>query len=1673
MGKPTNGTFTIGDEIDDNHTRKTAVYYAEPSVITLTYESSYFLRSVDIVGNITDWYVWLNRDKSRMQVMEDNTVSEGTINPTANLILPDSMANMNYVSLRFTVSADGKDEVGAPVPDMYIVDKIAISYYAFDFDSNQQTNPNWPFSQFKTGYDLPLYDRTTWLPAPAAGDEIDIPIMPNRAKTADGLYVLSRSYTYTPNAHTMFDPYDRKDAVRNYFFIVDRNDIIPFKADPFTSQVKMKFGDRYADYTHFRNPETIQTNALADLYFPTNGSKYGNRIDFPIGYVEYNDAGYPQNKSTKKLKALLLNATGTFDGKALNNGKRIEFNESTSGPWISRPLSSSSYNTFSNSGLYALSIRDGSGGVKPMPIAQSSRVVRGNSAEIVFRIAAGDAPVFWYVREEQLPKARQFARYELGDKLEFAVENEGGDSNFYAEIDHTKTVLLLGDDRDGIRLTEIQPEIVDREGNVIQRASYLKDGVKIYDNIMTEGKYGNVTIKKYDISKFVLEDHKSVEAHLSTVNNVVTIPDKLLTFDNIAPEYNLKTKSKRTDIDGSWLIETEAIQKTDTLFPGSPNDPSSKYVYSVPREFVFNNYAPNDTNEIYFREVDRNLTQIVTNFTKYKYHTANATNGKGQSFSSVINLLAGEIRIFNIREYDEAGNCADYYIKLRGRDYTDYITITGTKTTNLLAASRNIFGTDIAVTDAVSFWDDNPNFKMDYTLEGLYGDMETDDKFHFERYKYNDDALKSQTAPTAMRAFENFLRDMLENGRGKKIHLVLDDGFGARPEIKITQATETTPRPIIITSADSFTGFLNVAIKNRTDLGNMFVGLNFYITIYSAEGGQMAALPLVNEQQFNLDTTFTDFLSNLSYVIIVRDDFNRKTTAEHHSADGLYCNIIYNGDHRWNEGIHYVGHPDGVQIQWNDNTYGLTIDGEVVDIHGKDRNRVTKMRADVEIYSINVYPNTRINDQSSHTATLTYRVSGGEWNGFNKIPNYDPDNNAVPDWPAAWTFYFVLPELQFRTINGTGISPEDLKKPEGLKGMVEVTLDRRGFIFQTDITYILFNPNGTTENLQINRFATRFILDRVGTFRIRVSNDVSASRTTEVKIAEVDNLNYKVRNLQNGTWVDLDESPELFDINSVAGMRTGVTLDPVGTVRNIPVYWFSSGDATRVDINTTLPYINDYNRPNPAPTIEIVPSLNQNRRLVAIGDTVTNAGYAWKYYYLENTDSHVRMYFILACAPAIGLDANLIDQSNQSTITGTHQIYSAISPSGIRIRLQSNVANDDFTPRRTNVYYAEYIHNGVVGGRAFGHDTIKIDKADYGIIELRVRDWAGNTRPYGTRDCFTFYNFSVPPVLIASGSTQNFETIVDEMVYNNSFTLRVITDLPDYVTERNEYYFIRQLRVWRDGVIVEDFKRDAKHESTQFTFAETGRYVIETVYATYQTGVGTTDVISTHAIQLINSSKFMQSFMFAGASNISISTVTFGGRADITYQFGSVTPLKSLYISPQHGEGRYTLTFQIAATNLRPGYAVNRDLLIAPLGINRAAISASHAFGNEYKEEISIMFKPIDIMRICNDGTATVKIFRDGVEFANYDISTEMMIEIEKDKFVARDINEIITHTVGEVGQYTVVVSASNGTTVFVDGFTITQSSNTTMVYIGIGAGVAFFVFAVMFVRLRSRMRVK
>ncbi|MDR0462135.1 MAG: hypothetical protein LBG88_02245 [Christensenellaceae bacterium] len=674
------------------------------------------------------------------------------------------------------------------------------------------------------------------------------------------------------------------------------------------------------------------------------------------------------------------------------------------------------------------------------------------------------------------------------------------------------------------------------------------------------------------------------------------------------------------------------------------------------------------------------------------------------------------------------------------------------------------------------------------------------------------------------------------------------------------------------------------------------------------------------------------------------------------------------------------------------------------------------------------------------------------------------------------------------------------------------------------------------ETKGIRSTQTRYTFDKVGVYKVTVKSRAGAERIFNFIIKEVDNLDFKLFYTDDdGNTRQLLASPEMYEydkayptlMNATGGIswivigelprdNDGVSPGSPGVPdfisrRNIPVYWVNTAWDTDLKLETKETLA------SPDGNLVLVPSMNTNRGLiwVSYGDNhtntsgISNATASWNIYYLFSKDTGSRLYFAIA---STDVTPSLNHQMNQLTpdSSNLYRLYRSIDGDAITVSIPSDkkgMVGPGLS--NTNVYYIDYYQNNIYGGRIFQGETLRIQEHDIGEIRLEMNDWAGNRQIFTdtvsgrTEDNFKIYNFAKPPLLIASKNpnatgeddAEIKETIVDEMVYNDFIELSTTPGPRDDAVG----FYIYSIKVTRDGVEEWDIPRQEKKPELAAVkrFTTPGRYTIECEYnagidAT-RPGSGpsrSTIVKSTHIVQLVDSgtSSFVSAFTFSGASNIRVVQVRYGSsRVDISREFGitAATPaVKSMSLTRKNGNGLYRITFEIDATNVRESYRVTRDVYLLSLEPSDTIVGLANgkAFGATHKGSVTVKFTPQDVVWAANNGRANVTISQNGKAIANFDINGQGILrngqlltkkDAESEEEVAIGLDEVIPSTFTNGGQYQIVVTAANGTVVFADGFSIQGGMNPAMVYISIGIVVVFMAGAVVFIRLRAKLRVK
>jgi|GEM_PF-6567807 len=1649
------------------------IFTPNDNTVHLHDENFYFLRSTDVLGNSDTWYVWVNRDVARGMILEDTRPDVIGLSQTASIVRPDGIASLDFISFSFMSSSNRRNFANTGY--QFAVDAVELRFYPFDWSASPNQNdpnfsPNFPFA--REGRSRFIWNQHEHR---ANGGNFNEPvflpieqIMGISGATMDGLYIITRYYDFTHTDLGAGAEYFRntQDQARNHFFIVDRNSPVPFNADPFESELTLRFGDnenhKVATWRDFAFSLTSNTDAMINL--PRHGTKYGanatlGNLRFYRGYagplfrapfcniIEDLLPGARSNLIPRhgtdrithhRFDALNLTATVTHNGNYL-----------TTIDYINQDM------IFRDTGRYVVEIIDGSGGIAWIPHRYGERVpqqIQGNRAEIRFEII-GRKQAQWIITrhdgtEIRLPYGVTSTSFLICGRENIPGHGSVCDENCFRDRlefrfinDHEDFLAIINSES-----TEWRTNMWLEGNNVIYNAQgQLWFGanqnsprqVPRHRDVVTGTEESPVrVIYTYDLTDRIARNNQEFHVYLDSPS----IPGEFLTnhrrlslmIDNTAPFFNLTN-----------------IRNADTLWRDGPARYAPRFVYAVPHDFIFQmcpTQGIRDTHRITYQEVTPNLLELgaptpfpytlLSDFTEdtlYRRH-----------FSRIVrpnpDLPANETRFFRIVETDEALNQTVYYIRLRPENFVNELEARGVRGSNNLIGRDGQgrfqqLGINITLEDTLHFWRNNANFTLSYTT-GNYVDVS------FTRFHHQVPAV------VTMIQFEDFLRQMLGRGRDNAVITVhINDGFDMTTHT-ITQAPSDSdlPRLSLLTTGPNGRD-LFLTMTNRESIVRRFIGIELFMCVFEINNSSFSPHnPIITRRPFNHNTMDLPELGQRNIVIMISDNFGREVFVEHHGArdNGAFRRIQYQEPPRILNGIRYTGHEEGVLVQWDSAVFYVYINGTRIRQGMPDNPNFGVLftgDGDSNHWSIRIVPNE---DLLNH---------GGDLSEWQVVFRFRATFEIA--WVEDFRFYFYVPELIFRNVNGANIDAE--LATGRLEGMVEVTVDRTGRLFGSHIEFTrrCLCCGQNLENISIGRWATRFILDRVGHYVITITSDVGARRTYRFSITEVDNLNFKVmhRISDTNTFEEIFESPRTFEFN---------TGDSYG-VRQIPVFWVDGGEPEDVEILAG-------NFISESGNVRIDPSMNYRRNLGLAAGRSPGSDVYYAIYYLESPVTGSRMYFALATTDqAPPPEANVFIDGR--TTTGTFEMFRG--GESMNITLPVNATSDNPNSiASTNLYFMDVYHNGSFARRLFHGEVMRIEEQDFGVFQFHVFDWAGNVREFidlpRRQDFFTIYNLSRPPVLI------NDETIIDEMIYQDELNITLM-EMPQYLLNRyGDAFFVTEMRIYRDGELIEEYEYtpipgQRPSSEPSFSFTETGRYTIVTEYLVNR--LPTQTVTSVHNVNLVNRTQGLQSFTFTAPSNIRITQVRFHGlnvtnsfRQDPTCTAG----LTSLLIAPWHADGIYELTFQIAGNNIREGFTVVRHVFKGSIRQAPNIVRANREFGRSHRGDVTITFNPQQILAAAG-GEGEVTIIRNGNVFMQYQITSQMVDE----EGYEIDIEQDMTRILYEAGEYQIVVTAANGFQIFSGVIEITEGMDSSMVFLLLGGIGVVAIGIVIFMRLRSRMRVK
>lgn len=1639
------------------------------NTIHLVDENFYTFRIHDHFGNVTEYYVFLNFDRSRGAILEDSVANIGLdigpgsmqISSTASIVRPGGISNRNFVAFSFLQ----KQYTAGDFIDEFVVDKVEFTFFPKTWQrfyyqpSTTQgesgtwlPNPNYPFASEPTVINEVIYQRT--------GDVLEgLQVVPvsvgesTNTRAVSGMYMITRHFDETTVPTEYAD-----EIIKNHFFIVDNNSIIA-PTDVFDTDIRIDFGNKTATVEDFqrqnnRNMQVgrdlvIQTNMNATVRMPLFGTKYGHAAIDPNGHSH--DLGshvmnIPHKVFCDTANDFIITPNFAFNSLRLN----LEVQQSTDGGTSFETLfdrtEANTHVPITHAGIYRLVFTDGSGGMRVQQFGMGERVVEPNRSEILFE-RTGDGSNGSFFRNGRRISLRS-TQLDAGDIVTFSYM-VSDPHTFFADIHSSHVTATIG----GV-ITSANLNVEDtRQGTTLTRTYMMPNNL-----LLVEGNRFNIT--------------------LNTVGNIIPALQFELTVDNTPPNHNIQSLR---ELDHLWR---------NVAFSGGLDEDT--FVFSVSYDFIFSRPIANphlDTFAISLFEVYQSLSPKGGEYDfTYNYFLPYISGSQvylgPRPFREIVNLQPNDNRFFRIVERDEAGNTRQYFVNIRGQAHVDEIEASMARSFNTVNANiiqdtgAAIFGTNISITDTEEFWLANPFFEIS---TGTHTFRRFNNTVSFGPRA----TLQTENNATPLMLQEELNRWLRATPQGQ-IQLVVNNGFSTWVT-NIFQIDNAAVLPQITATATE-TGALIIRVVNWQALPQIFRD-NANMLRLVVTDVDMSHEVLWNANFHGMNdaagwqitvTASGEPIAAREALIVVTDLFGREVRIEHNGRHGNHRDFIMHGETREINNARFTGDERGVNIEFTRPVHNVQI-----------------YRDGVEVASV-INGVTRIDAAINNISTRNDGIIGH----FNITPPTDTEESRwrvvivqIQSGRTAldqeFVFYTRIANVRFTNLSGEAIDeivPFGDAEDVSLNGMVQIQISHGESRFTSSITVFrtFWDPTEEefrTERQTVRSGVSRFNLTQIGTYEIVVMNTVWARQVFRFIIADVDNTTYRVFfNYEHDTRPEeqgeqLRRSPVMFNFE-----RNG------HPTRRIPQYFVRGTNAQVNAVSTTS---------NNLP-LEIELSLNYPREIVGnapihFEDNIAFGGNNVRtfIYELRSTLTATSMYIAITAIPQ-----NLDRISNVSIIapptgggnirqenTILHALYTTIGVNGLNVSVDTSIVGAH-NSHSGNVIFVDYYYNGTFAGTFLATETLTIHARNYGKFELFIRDVAGYRRSFSQTDIqgntrntdhFTLYNLARPPLLV------NGEIVMDGMVYNNELNLEFMYF--EHGTQNGVGMFVESIQVWRNGVeLTETFTQRQSGEPPFFTsqqtaggphfwhsrnewmFTEPGAYTFDIRFR-YVAGVVLSQRFS---VQLVDASivpvTWLESFAFIPSNNTEIETILRNG-VDITRTFTNAQ-LASLRLDSRTSVGHYEITVRIH-DNIRPSFTKEFEVFINMRHNGTGLINNTIGWGTTTTGSATIYFIPGQIRLFFPN--ATFMIFRDGSPVTLAYRNNLPLTSIN----IAEETRDYIFLPFNADGRYRVELRTHTGEVIFSDGFEITTGLSALAVIIIVALVGIVLVGAVLFFVMRNRMKVK
>jgi hypothetical protein len=1566
-------------------------------------EGRYNLRVVDYLGNITEYYIILSNDRSQGLVFADSISREGLAETSSLVETKGGMTNRDYLQFSFYQAAETSTT-------SYYVSEIAVNFYPLTWDTS---STNYPFASQADGTKSRQYFAETDYTKAVGIKYISINQVP---KTEEGIYRIARKYSILPAG-------SKDIAERFYYFIVDRTGMLDFNPDDnpndtikkYVTGITAKFGQKTAAALEFnQNKNMIESNLIAHL---TSVSAKYDRDGYSA--VSYNLSGLPYSFSSVMPQYLLTNAGKTLDEWTGSTIKYIggDARASTSnyelliydGARAFSYLQVGSANeikkddkdpTSANFGVLQLTINALSG---------SKGVFRINGSIITTDYAnstSGNQPVYTAVIDPT-------GLLDDTGNTSLTFEFQNTPASFISQIDPNRTRNTFSKTRDGVE----QPATADFINRLITKTT-------------RENLSGVVEKYTYNLKQWSGSDEAGKVEF--TDNDRFTIV--LTTEDDMVTRYTLIIDTKSPTFNLSRITANDNIAKKYETMP-------QNYIYGLSNDFEFKSeYTGSNTNKylgvktITYTRLDEGLHTSLSEPVEFPLNEG--------AFADIANLGFYKTEYFLIIETDYADHATFYYVQLKGAGYEDDITFYGYIGSKIGSNGDEIvLGMDMRVNSVETFWKSNSSFYVECGSDyySLIAGKTT--------YAVGDSIVTNPVSANKaefIRILDAWLTAGLESGGERPIALKYYDRYEERNE-KFYQISDKTPVAELAVAAAGGTSVVLSISNYMTTLPKIFIDYPelksfFKLDIYEVTSSKIdleTVSPTVTRPnlQIALDYEINNLLVgavNKELVIRLTDPFGRASVCEYHGQKNATIGFVYSGITKVIDGITYAGDSRGVVFNYAHSVYSISVYRNEALI---SMNETTAG----EISTINFKP---ITDDITY-----YRVIG---TGF---------MSGEVLYEREFAFDTRLPEVFFETVEGSPIKLEGLPFTGAVSIRVVSSADLQ---FGGDVTYI--RTEGTsTERGVVPLGLTAYKFDKIGNYKILVTNAVWAQETYEFEIADMDSSLIRVFD-DNGK---LDKDGKLGRVE-----RKASSVPYVYKGNNIANYFFtlnaeSQGDITKVKDNF----------------LEIVASSSTFRALV--GDSDKDGKYLpntfhdisedgktliWCYAIPDRNSAgdviSIRspIYFATTGVNINNIRVNEVWLNVLKNSLKTYEVYASLkdynNELSLKMEFPSASTANGATPYNQvpgNTFYMDYYRNGVyIGKLEYGEEPLVLTPVDYGVYDFYIYDLVGNQlKLEGDIGYYTIENVSSPPVLI------NNEIPISGIIYNDQANFKV-EDIfygpQKFGADYDKYFFISSMTTELNTDVLSDytFTANEKHRKNSYTFTTPGIYDIK---ITYRTGE-TTYIDGEYRFQIVPSSTMLEEFHLQLASNIHVSSITKNGYI-VTSTFDVAS--SGIWFKNSDGTGTYVVTIKIDADNINRLRTKTFEFYIGNrLNTNIASINTKSGSGTD--GAVSFQFKPLLISYYYGDAVAIV--YKDNVELDRKEINATTLAGFT-------NVNQFQTVNTSEIGHYYAVVLDSTGDPIYSDSWTITSKPNNMATTVSIVLGVVGIIGGFLFFKTRKNMKVK